>query len=101
MTRTEAIRVINKMIHLYDYPTVWYMLVRRDLEMDSYMRWAIREVLNYVVQHPELPVTEAVEEFRFKMDHFACSAKKSLQSFVFSVAYDVSTDVLDNLLGGK
>lgn len=101
MKREEAIRNINRMIRFYEYPSAWYMMAKRDLEMDSYVKWAAREVRDYVVKHPEKPVTEAVEDFRIKMDQFSCSSKKSLQSFIFSVAYDTTTEILDMLIGGK
>lgn len=62
---------------------------------NSYRCWAMEEIENYITQNESMPITDLLEDFRRKMDHFACDARTPHARFMFSVAYDVVTDMLD------
>lgn len=66
----------------------------------SYSNWAKKEIDRYLAQNKGDSI-DAVEEFRSMMDSFACNAKTAEANFMFSVAYDVATDVLDGLIGDQ
>lgn len=61
----------------------------------SYNRWAMKEIDKYIAQNKDRSIIEVLEEFRYKMDRFACNARTGEANFMFSVAYDVVTDMLD------
>lgn len=87
----------------YSVPKDWSMKVGDDtlFQYQSYKKWAVNEIKVYILIHPDLGVREAVEEFRTLMDDLACQAKTGDASFIFSVAYDTATDILDWLLNLK
>lgn len=72
---------------------------KRYFAFESYERWAIKEVNRLFSIHPEVSPIVLVEDFRAKMDEFACRAKTGNASIMFSVAYDTATDILNHLLG--
>lgn len=65
----------------------------------SYTRWAMDEINRYICKNEDLPVIELLEAFRLKMDRFACDARTDHGKFMFSVAYDVATNMLDEVIG--
>jgi hypothetical protein len=65
---------------------------KRCFEQDSYARWATIELYQYVNSQDE-PAILSVEKFVALMDKYAC-----MGGIMFSVAYDISVDILDNLL---
>lgn len=65
----------------------------------SYSRWAAEEIIIYILSHVNLTPIEAVEEFRDLMEDYATRDRYDKQnSYIFSVAYDVATDIYDILL---
>ena len=65
----------------------------------SYSRWAAEEIIVYILSHVNLTPLEAVEEFRNLMDDYATRDRYDKQnSYIFSVAYDIATDIYDILL---
>ena len=83
----------------YKPPSSYYHRKRAEFEQQSYARSAMNEICFYLMEHEnENPIT-AVENFRYMVDAFACETKNGEANFMFSVYYDVASDVLDVLLG--
>lgn len=67
-----------------------------DFAFTSYSISAYKDILDHIEQRRnESPLT-VVEEYRNRMDMYACS--RSDGSYLFSVAYDVATGILDDLI---
>lgn len=62
----------------------------------SYSKWAANEILYRVMQYPDVNPILLVEQFAFKMNDYSC--KHGPSSFPFSVAYDISMNILDILM---
>ena len=83
----------------YKPPSCYYHRKRIEFEQQSYARSAMNEICFYLMEHEnENPIT-AIENFRYMVDCFACETKNGGANFMFSVYYDVASDVLDVLLG--
>ncbi len=67
-----------------------------DFAFTSYSISALEDILEHIRQNRDKSPLTIVEEYRDKMDTYACS--KTEGSYIFSVAYDVATGVLDDLL---
>lgn len=67
-------------------------------QYDSLQRSAMNEIIDYLTEIPWDDVIENLEDFRSKMDDQACKAKTSESSYLYSVYYDVATNVLDEVL---
>lgn len=81
----------------------WYDLPRRYeqkflLQWESYKRTAIDEIKYYLMEHEDVNPISALEEFRCQMDDNACKSGSSEANFMFSVYYDVASDILDILI---
>lgn len=64
----------------------------------SYERWTAKEILKRIQQHPEIPAINLVEEYVRMTDEFSgIEHDERNDSFIFSVAHDVATDILDIL----
>ena len=70
----------------------WH-LPKGHFEQRSYQKWAVNEVIKYIRESETVSPIEAVEKFVYKMN--ALSRKKNV---IFSIAYDVATDILDFLI---
>lgn len=82
----------------YEPPSSYYHGKRIEFEQQSYARSAMDEICFYLMEHEnENPIT-AMENFRHIVDCFACKTKNGEINFMFSVYYDVASDVLDVLL---
>lgn len=65
----------------------------------SYARWAAQECYVWCLSHIDTPIISAVEEFRDRMDDYSTRPHDDRDtSVMFSIAYDVATDILDILL---
>lgn len=60
-----------------------------------YEMWAIEEIIDHI-KNSDKRVLDTVEEWRDKMDDYACRNTKS--SYIFCIAYDTATCVLDALI---
>ena len=85
----------------YKPPMRYYHRKRADFEYQSYKRSAMDEIKFYLMEHENEDPVSAVEEFRYMMNRFACETKNGGVNFMFSIYYDVATDILDVLLGMK
>lgn len=64
----------------------------------SYGRWAAEEILKSVQLHRDISPIQVVEEFVRRTDNFSgIEHDERNDSFIFSVAHDVATDILDIL----
>lgn len=82
----------------YTTPSSYYCN-RSVFEQQSYRHSAIIEIKQYLIDHKDQNPTDAVQDFRDMMDLASCESKVgTTKNFMFSVYYDVATDVLDVLL---
>lgn len=79
-----------------------HLKLRKEFEKSSYSVWAIDELKRYIVDRLYPQQSGSVDDFiifvsgfRQMMNHF--SKIRPENNFMFSVAVDVSTDVLDIL----
>ena len=77
--------------------------------LHSFRNWAIDEILNDILDgmcyeecrmKVELPIDaiDYMERWRNVMDEFACIAKTSEANAMFSVAYDLCVEILDDII---
>lgn len=57
-------------------------------------RWAAYEVVSAVVNNPEQPPDQTVEEFLFKMQRFYQETELRTKEELFSIAIDVAEELL-------
>lgn len=82
----------------YNPPTKYGIQKKIEFYYQSYSSSAIKEIKFYLMEHKNEDAINAIENFRYLMDCFACEARNGSANFMFSVYYDVATDVLDVLL---
>lgn len=65
----------------------------------SHCHWALTELRSYLYLHKREKRAELlIEDFRYKMDCFACESDSPETNFMFSAAYDAVTEVIDEIL---
>lgn len=90
--------IIDEMTKEYYSPPTTYN-IRSDIFMyRSYSHWAIKELREYLISRIDEDPICVVEEFRYKMDFYSCHTKNKNSDIMFSIGYDVATDILDVLL---
>ena len=62
----------------------------------TYSRWAAEEILECIQENESTPAIIVVENFRDRMNRYSLLTSNS--SYIFSVAYDIATDILDIFL---
>lgn len=62
----------------------------------SYTKWAAIEILYLLKEKYYLPPLTVLEDFANKMDTYACLNKGN--TFMFSVAYDTTMNIIDILI---
>ena len=82
----------------YKSPESYYDKKKVNFEYQSYKRSAIDEIKIWLLDHRDQNPIDAVEDFRHQVDIFACETKNGGANFMFSIYYDVATDVLDMLI---
>ena len=88
----------------YQPPESYKDLDRALFDYKSYKYWALTELRTYIIKeciHSDVGIFEAVEEFRSLMNQYSCDTCSVECNFIFAVAYDVATDVLDHLISQK
>lgn len=101
MTANQALSAIDSLRKGWYHPPTRYYIKKGEFEYESYKCSGIDEIKLYLMRHKGEDPIMTVERFRHMMDDFACEAKTSSANFMFSVYYDVATDVLDVLLNIK
>lgn len=71
-------------------------LPRGCFEQRSYQKWAVDEIVRDIASSKFTSPVMVVENFIHKMDGF--SRRNYKNRIIFSIAYDVATDILDMLL---
>lgn len=99
MTIIRALSIIDSLREGWYDPPMTYLQKRIEFEYKSYQCSALEEIERYLTKHNKEDPIEMLEEFRYQMDCFACETKNPTANFMFSVYYDVATDVMDTLLG--
>lgn len=92
----RAISVIEEyMFDLFEPGRNW---PKYEFRKRSYGRWAAEEILKSIKRHPDISPMQTVEEFVRATDKFSgIEHDERNDSFIFSVAHDVATDILDIL----
>lgn len=100
MSREEFLRFLNELLTTGWYaPPFRYYMKKNAFDKMSYKRWTVFELRDFAMRQPyEMRPVDIVEKFRKMADNFACSNKAEDIKFIFSVAYDTATDILDMLL---
>lgn len=81
----------------YTPPSSYYM--RDDVFMyQSHRHWAIKEIKLYFEERIDQDPLYLIENFRRMVDYYSCKTKVKELDIMYSVAYDVATDVLDVLI---
>lgn len=102
MTNEQALSALDSIRKgWYGSPSNYYGFKKAEFEFISYSRSAIGEIYLYLLKNKNKNPIEVLEEFRGMMDDFACYARNGIANFMFSIYYDVATDVLDTLLNMK
>ena len=93
---SRVISVIEDyMFDLFEPGRIW---TKHEFRKRSYGRWAAEEILKSIQHHPDISPMEVVEEFVRRTDEFSgIEHDERNDSFIFSVAHDVATDILDIL----
>lgn len=79
--------------HVY---TPWQ---KKEFQYESFSIWAAKELLVEVSKKEDLPPLYVMENFREKMNDYACLNKAN--SFIFSVANDTVNYLIDQLISYK
>lgn len=67
-------------------------------EERSYMRWAAKELLEYIRSNPQKQPVEVTKDFIRKVTDFARSDRRTREDcFIFTVARETAEDILDIL----
>ena len=83
------------MFDLFDPGRNW---PKYEFRKRSYERWAAEEILKSIQRHQDIPPMKVVKEFVRRTDEFSgIEHDERNDSFIFSVAHDVATDILDIL----
>lgn len=99
MTVNRALSIIDSLREGWYESPILYFQRKIEFEYKSYQHSALGEIRQYLIRHNKENPIKMLEEFRYQMDVFACETKNPTANFMFSVYYDVATDVLDTLLG--
>lgn len=83
----------------YFSPVIYHGKTKAEFKYRSYAHSGLEELNLYIVEHVDVDPITAIEDFRHIVDNFACETKSYELNFMFSIYYDVATDVLDVLLG--
>lgn len=96
MSKQEIIDAIqNYASNAYNPPLKFYSIDRSVFYQKSVSNWAVKELIDYILECPDPPIL-AIMDFKDQMETFSCYGKKHRDSTrVFSIASDVSKDILD------
>lgn len=64
----------------------------------SYRRWALRELGDFLSSCPDHEPIFLLEKYRSVMNDKACNGKTEEFRYVFTMCYEVATEVMDMLL---
>lgn len=99
MSIITALSIIDSLREGWYISPMIYFQKKIEFEYKSYQHSALDEIKRYLIRHNKEDPIKILEVFRYQMDDFSCRTKNPTANFMFSVYYDVATDVLDILLG--
>lgn len=73
-------------------PTIKSYVKRCVFKQQSYQKWAALNFLQYL-ENSDLSIIDAIEEYIRVMDIYACNGNTEESRYMFSVAYDVASDL--------
>lgn len=84
--------------YIFDLPEPARDWPRYEFLKRSHEIWAATEILSIIKCHPYIPPYRLVEDFACKTEKFSSIEHDDRNnSFIFSTAHDVATDILDIL----
>lgn len=98
MHTKQVLSIIDSLRDGWYDPPYSYKIKKMNFILKSYSRSAMNEIKLYLMENNQKDPISALEDFRYLVDHFACDTENADANFMFSVYYDVATDVLDALL---
>lgn len=97
----QVLSIIDTLRDGWYEPPYTYNIKKMDFMLKSYSRSAMNEIKLYLMENDQKDPISVLEDFRYMVDHFPCNTEDADANFMFSVYYDVATDVLDTLLTMK
>lgn len=92
-----AILVVQDYIkRLEEHPVEWTYWRSSEFARWSYAKTTARYVLELLEKNPDIPPLMIIEEYRDKMDDYACL--NAARSVMFSTAHDIADDIIDELI---
>lgn len=82
----------------YEEPLQYFEMKREEFQEKVLNYWAIMEVIDKIIEHPEADPFTTVENFRDRMDNYCCTAKTEEAKNIFVSLYEAATNVLDFLV---
>lgn len=101
MTRYDILEAVERYgLEAYPKPRNYYCMTTSKFEEMSYKNWAVEELLDYLWKKESVayPVIDRVEMFKNMVGEFALKHKSIDSVYMFSIAEDVSNDILDFLI---
>lgn len=92
--------VIDDRLKMYQFTTKPKLYDKDDYRACIYGLWALQELRRYLIDRGKYAPQLIIEEFRWLMDQYCCNAKCIDASYMFSIAYDISTEMLDLCIRG-
>lgn len=99
MNAKKTLEIIDKVRNGWYDPPKTYHQKKSKFEKQSYSYSALNEIKFYIMEHENKDPILLLEEFRYQMDRFVYCSETSEAQFMFSIYYEVATDILDVLLG--
>ena len=91
----HAIRVVKDYILELNEISTWQGY---NFERGSYSKWFAMELLKSLKAQPSMPPLIVIENFRDSMDNYSCLSKEENFRIIFSIARDVTENIIDYLL---
>lgn len=91
----------------FDPEHIYFCSNQTQFMLYAYRNWAIDDLIERVEEEIDLPFKSYfgpinfIEKYRERMDDFACKAKTEEANLLFSIAYDLGTEVLDILISRR
>lgn len=94
----EAIKIVERLLEECCFPTLYYGQKWIYYEYEIYRSSGLEEIKMELQRNRQKNPILVLENFRDRMDTYACIAKGGSANLIFSTYYDVATEVLDQLL---
>ena len=91
----KAVVIIRKNIRELERGKCYYWR-SAEFARKSYTISALYNMLEYLSAHKDIPEMMALEQFKTKMNEYACINPNA--SYIYSIAYDTTEYIIDQLL---